>query len=123
MRIRELLEGKNFNDLDFVNVTENGRELNFDLAEDLFHYMNNDDHIYRRSVYPKVAVFLEKHNKKQPAKASIFGPAVKECYKSYINKFPIRELPEEIDEDIYKQVCRKFSEEIKKHLEETKDKD
>ena len=43
MRIRELLENKFFKDLDFVKSTEKGRELDFDLIEDLTHFMNYDD--------------------------------------------------------------------------------
>lgn len=120
MRIRELLEGKTFKDLDFVTPTENGRELNFDLAEDLMHFMNHDDNIYRRVVYPKVAECIDGLKANRKTKATIFRSAVEECYKQYIKKFPIRELPEQIEEDICEQVCEKMHEELCQHIADGK---
>jgi hypothetical protein len=120
MRIQELLEGKYFNDLNFVKNTEGGRELDYDLAEDIVHFMHNDDQVYRRHVYPKIAHYLE-HKRK--VKSELFGPAVKESYKLYVQKFPIRELPDDLDEETYQQVCDKLKEEINQHISDSKIKD
>ena len=115
MRIRELLEGKIFNDLDYVTPTEDGgREINFDIVEDLVHFMNNDDDAYRRHVYPTIAKIIDLSEKKS-TKPVVFRKAVEECYKDYIKKFPIRELPEEIDLDTCKKVCKQMHEEVKQH--------
>jgi hypothetical protein len=123
MRIQELLEGKFFNDLDYVKHGENGRELDYDLIEDLSYFMHNDDHAYRRHTHPVVVKGIDslKHHKK--VGASIFEPAVKECYKMYIRQYPIRELPDELDEETCKKVCDKLHEELKQHTEEGKYKD
>jgi hypothetical protein len=109
MRIRELFEGNFFKETDFVQPKEGGgRELNFSLEEDLAHFMEHDDEVYRRHMYPRLAEFLEAKKSKKEVKPSIFAPAVKESYKLYIKKFPIRELPDEIDKDVCEQVCEKL---------------
>lgn len=112
MRIRELLEGKKFNDLDFVKKDGDKEDIDFDLTEDLVYYMNHDDDVYRRCVYPSVAKCVGKLDNNQSTNPSIFTNAVKESYKHYIKKFPIRHLPADIDEEICKEVCEKMHEEI-----------
>lgn len=123
MRIRELLESKFFKDDDFMSKTEDGREINFDLAEDLMHYMNHDDSIYRRHTFPAIAkcVSIVKREKK-PA-ASIFKSAVEEGYKSYLKEYPIRELPDHIDEEMCEEVCNKMREAVCKDIADGKYKD
>jgi len=123
MRIRELLEGKYFNDLDFVSHGEKGREINFDLPEDLVYFMHNDDHAYRRHTHPVISHCLERINNNKKTSAEVFEPAVKECYKMYIHQFPIRELPDDLDEELTKQICDKLHEELKQHVENDKYKD
>jgi hypothetical protein len=49
MRITELLEGKVFDDMNFVKQSGDKKEINFDLIEDLIHFMHNDDKLYRRN--------------------------------------------------------------------------
>ena len=67
MRIYELVEGKIFKDSDFTQQTEGGREINFDLVEDLVYFMNHDDNIYRRNFYPAIIKYvdLKKENKEK----------------------------------------------------------
>lgn len=123
MRIRELLENKFFKDLDFVKSTENGRELDFDLVEDLTHFMNHDDDVYRRHVYPSIANCLDRANSKRSINPEIFKPAVVSSYKLYVKKFPIRELPESLDDKTVTSVCKKMQEDFKQHLADGKYKD
>jgi hypothetical protein len=123
MRIRELLEGKDFDDSEFVTPSDKGRELNFDLAEDLMHFMHNDDDIYRRLLYPKIAVCLDHTEAKKSINPKIFKSAVEESYKLYIRKFPIRELPDEIDSELCEQVCDKMRDEFDEHISDGKYKD
>jgi hypothetical protein len=115
MRITELLEGKQFNDLDFVKKGEDGEGIDFDLTEDLVYYMNHDDDIYRRHVYPSVAKCLDRIKSNRETSPSLFTNAVKESYKNYIKKFPIRHLPEEIEDEICKEVCEKIHEDLHQH--------
>ena len=120
MRIRELLEGKFFKDEDFVTKTEAGREINYDLIEDLIHYMNNDDNAYRRHLYPSIAKCLDITERKKKPAASIFKSAVEECYKKYSREFPIRELPDSIDEETCEEICNKLRETICKDVADGK---
>jgi hypothetical protein len=123
MRITELLEGKNFNDLDFVNQEGDNREINFDLVEDLAFFLHNDDNLYRRHIYPALTKCLDgiKHNKK--VDHSVFRSAANEGYKHYIRQYPIRELPDELDEELCDKICKKMLEDVYKHHEEGKYKD
>jgi hypothetical protein len=123
MRIQELLEGKKFNDLDFVKHTSEGREIDFDLAEDLIHFMNHDDDVYRRHTYPAIAKCLDRISGKKSTKTSIFKDAVEESYKIYAKRFPIRELPDNLDGKMCEEVCDKIHEELLKHIEDGKYKD
>jgi hypothetical protein len=116
MRIRELLEGKNFKDLDFVTPTEDGREINFDLVEDLLHFMNHDDDVYRRHVFPSIAKCIDISKAKKTPSSKIFKSAVEESYKAYIKEFPIRELPSTIDSEICEQACSKMKEIVCKNI-------
>jgi hypothetical protein len=123
MRIRELLENKFFKDLDFVKSTEKGRELDFDLVEDLVHFMNHDDDVYRRHVYPSIANCLDRANSKRSINSDVFKPAVESSYKLYVKKFPIRELPESLDDKTVNNICKKMQEDFKQHLADGKYKD
>ena len=123
MRINELLEGKKFDEKEFVKQNEAGREIDYDLTEDLVFFMNNDDDTYRRHVYPSIAKCLEHFKGKKPASPSIFQDAVRESYKKYIEKFPIRELPESIDDKQLREVCEKMLDEFKNHHKDGKYKD
>lgn len=123
MRIRELLEGKQFNDLDWISVDGDRRELAYDLAEDLVYFMNEDDDVYRRYVFPSVAKCVNRIKENQKTTHSIFKNAVEESYKEYIRKFPIRQLPDSIEEKICNEVCEKIHEEVCRHYSEGKYKD
>lgn len=120
MRIRELLEGKFFKDDDFVTKNDDGREINFDLVEDLVHYLNTDDTVYRRHTFPGIAKCIDIRERKKKPAASIFKAAVEEGYKSYIREYPIRELPQNIDEETCKEVCDKLREVVCKDIEDGK---
>ena len=49
--------------------------------------------------------------------------AVREGYKTYVERFPIRELPESIDDKQLREVCKKMVEEFKSHHDDGKYKD
>lgn len=123
MRITELLEGSNFNDVDFVKKDPNGNELNFDLIEDLTFFMNNDDEIYRRHVYPGIAKCVHQARNKKKTDPLIFKIAAVEGYKSYRKEFPIRELPDTLDDKTCEEVCEKLHDDFRKHFSDGKYKD
>jgi hypothetical protein len=123
MRIKELLEGANFDAEDFIDKKGEKREINFDLAEDLMYFMHNDDDIYRRHLYPKLAHLLDNIKDKKSTSKNVFKPAVESSYKAYIKKFPIRELNDTIDEKLCEKICDKLHEEFKEHVSDGKYKD
>ncbi len=123
MRIQELLEGKFFKDIDFIKQGEKGRELNYDLIDDVAHFMNEDDDAYRRHTHPAIMHCVDCMKRHVKPKADIFAQAIKECYKMYVKKFPIRELPDELDEETTKQICDKMHEDVIQHVGDGKYKD
>ena len=123
MRIQELVEGFNFNGDKFIDHKGDKREINFDLVEDLIHFMHNDDDVYRRHLYPSLAKCLDRTKSKQPTKMGVFKPAVESSYQIYAKKFPIKELPKSLDEKLVKEICEKLHEEFKDHISNGKYKD
>ena len=98
MRIRELLENIGFNDENFIKTAGDKREIDFDLPDDLSHFMHTDDDVYRTHLFPIVNKCKRNISSVHP---SSFKPAVLQSYKLYIKKFPIRELPDQLDEKIW----------------------
>lgn len=123
MRIRDLFEGKYFNEQDYITHDDNGRNINFDLDEDLIYFMNNDDHAYRRHFFPELVQCVEHIKAGKKYNSANLSPAVKECYGMYVKKFPIRDLPDQLDEEQLKQICEKIKDEVETHIEEGKYKD
>jgi hypothetical protein len=124
MRIRDLFEHIDIDkDKKFVKKTGDKTELNFDLIEDVSFFMHHDDDSYRRHVYPSVVRCLERLKKKQPTNHSIFEKAVRECYKSYVRKFPMRELPDDLNEAMCTKICKKLHSDLQKDVQEGKYKD
>jgi exoribonuclease II len=124
MRIVELLEGKNFNDLDFVTMSDDGQsELNFDLAEDLAFFIKNDDDVYRRHTHHAIHRCLENIKKNKKTSPDLFKEATLEGYKEYLKQYPIRHLPEDLDDETCKKVCKQMHEELCKQVEEDNLKD
>lgn len=122
MRIVELFEG-HFKDLDFVKQESDKRELDYDLVEDLIYFMNNNDDVYRRHVYPIIVKCIHSIESKTPTSPSLFKDAVINSYKKYITEFPIRELPSTLSNKTFKEVCTKMHEEVCQHAKEGKYKD
>ena len=123
MRIQELLEGKDFDGTEFVDVKGDKREINYDLPDDLIHFMHNDDDVYRRHLYPVLAKNLDQVKAKKKTSASSFKPAVDKSYSLYIKKFPIRELDPQLDEKLCERICNKLHDEFKEHIADGKYKD
>ena len=123
MRITELLEGKHFNDLDFVKHNGDKKDIDYDLVEDLAFYMNNDDDVFRNHVYPSIAKCQSNLTAKRPTSASMFKTAVMDSYKKYAEEYPIRELPIELDSKTCDAVCKKVHEDIVKRVTDGNKKD
>jgi len=101
MRINELVENIDV-DLHFNNKNEDN--LGFDIADDLLFYMQNNDDVYRRHVYPQLV--KNKHSfKSGSVDRKLFSSAVHEAYKAYTKEFPVRKLPETLPTDVHEKVC------------------
>jgi hypothetical protein len=114
MRIIELLENSNFADIGFVKQIgdEGKREIDYDLVEDLVFYMNNNDEAYRRHLHPSILKCVDRINANKSTKPHIFDKAVRECYDMYLAEYPIRELPESLDDKLCNELCNKLHEEV-----------
>ena len=123
MRIQELLESFNFKEEDFIKHVGDKQEIDYDLVDDLLHFMNNDDSVYRRHVFPAVIKCIDLIKVKKPTSAKLFSIPIGECYKEYIKKFPIRELPQNIDKKTLKDACDKMHEAVCNDIKEGKYKD
>jgi len=123
MRIRELLEGKKFNDLDFVTKDEDGERINYDLVEDLTYFMNNDDDTYRRHVFPSIIKCVDSLKSKKDTSPDFFESAVEKSYKEYCKKFPIRHLSNSLEEEMFEEICKKLHDDVCKDYEDGKYKD
>jgi hypothetical protein len=122
MRIIELLEGNNFKDLDFVKPVgdEGNREINFDLIEDLIFFMNNDDEAYRRHLHPAISNCIDRTEAKKKTSSKMFEKAIRACYTMYNKQYPIREIPDTLDEEVCKEACEKLHEEVCQHIKDGK---
>lgn len=122
MRITELLEGKIFDDLQFVKIIndEGEKEIDFDLPDDLIYFSHNNDEAYRKHLHPIIAKCMNALKNKKKVKPDVFAPAMKECYNMYLKEFPIRELPETLDEEVCNDVCKKIHEEVCQNIKDGK---
>ena len=120
MRIRELLESFNFKEDEFVKKHNNKVELDYDLAEDLIHFMHNDDNVYRRNVYPTIAKCIDLVKAKKPTDLKLFRNAVEESYKEYVKQFPVKELPHKLENKMCEEICDKMHEDIIQHIKDGK---
>jgi len=118
MRIQDLLEGKNFDDLEFVKQDGDKKEISYDLPDDLIHFMHNDDHAYRRHLFPAIARCMDQMSSKKPTNMNVFKPAVMHSFKLYADKFPIKELPNELDEKMCERICNKMHDDVIKDIKD-----
>jgi hypothetical protein len=110
MKIIELLEN-------IQMPSDKARDkLSFDLKDDLEFFMRNDDDFYRRHYYPHVVKckrFLESGKKIDP---KMFEKLVNHAYECYTKKFPIRELPDKLEENLCEKICQHLHTEELKHI-------
>jgi hypothetical protein len=118
MRITDLLENAHFKSEEFVKQTDDGNEIDFDLAEDLVFFLNNDDDAYRRHLLPAVHKFIDKQKAGDELKYTIFKTAVADGYNRYAQQYPMRELPTEIDKKTWKTACKKLFDDVSKDMED-----
>lgn len=93
------------NEIDQYAPKPEDSKLPFDVAEDLIVFMRNDPMFYRRHLYPSLVDVQEtvKAGKKFNKRNLI--PVIEKAIDSYVKKFNIKKLPEEILSDAEKMDC------------------
>ena len=91
-------------------------KLPFDLADDLIFFMRNDDDFYRRHFYPHICKIKGHVKQGQNLSPRVFMPMVSHAFECYTKKFPIRELPESLEEDLIEEICTKLRKEEVQHI-------
>ncbi len=105
MKIDELVDVEKF------NVEE------YDLHDDLHFFMNNDPEFYRKHYYPtliKMKICKDRGDEFESAKLI---PLVKEAYKIYKTKFPVKQLESSLDKNTLEEICSKIYETELKNIE------
>lgn len=107
MRIRELLE--NFEDRNNNGLND---KLEYDLGDDLLYFLNHDDDVYRRHIFPAIQTYKNNKNKDRRVKQKLFGGAVNKAYEAYTKRFPRRDLPESLPTEICEKLCDSLSNDV-----------
>lgn len=105
MKIRELFEN-----LDLGRKDD--KEHQFDVADDLFFFMHNNDNFYRKHYYPRMLQAKKSVKSGLGVDPTDFTELVKTAYECYLDEFNDITIPEASD-DIINTVCEKIcSEEL-----------
>lgn len=127
MKITELFDNqsKNLDDefgLNKVGMnkksSEEDDEYSFDLVEDLIYYMHNNDDFYRKKFFPVLNLCKKQFDQDKSFTHRIFKPVVTKAYGMYKNEFPLRELRDELNEEMIEQICKKIHESEMKNMRE-----
>lgn len=99
-----------------TTISTEGDKLPFDLADDLLFFMRNDDNFYRKHFYPHVVKCIGHSKQGRDLSPKVFEPMVRHAYECYTNKFPIRQLPDSLDEAMCEKICDQLRKEENKHI-------
>lgn len=97
-------------------------EVDFDLHDDLMFFMNNDPEFYRQDYFPFLDKFTHHCNAGRVVSPKAFSPMVIKAYKLYKNKFPIKELEEDLSDADVKDICEKLQSQQLQHYHNEKEK-
>lgn len=122
MKITELFnnKAKNIDDefeLDKIGLNKDpddhsaaDNEYSFDLAEDLVFYMHNNDDFYRKSFFPVLNLCKKQFDQGQSFTHRVFKPLITKAYGMYKEEFPLRELRDELEEEMVEEISKKIHE-------------
>jgi hypothetical protein len=105
MKINEFVDPKNFH------------AEEYDLHDDLKFFMNNDPDFYRKHYYPTILKMKICHGRGDEFTSNKFMPIVKEAFKLYKTKFPVKNLNASIKEEDLNEICTKIHDEELKNIE------
>lgn len=85
-------------------------EYTFDLSEDLEFFMHNNDDFYRRHFFPTLKICKAKFDNGAGFSHRLFKPVIVKAYETYKKEFPIRELPDNLDDELCEKMARRIYE-------------
>jgi hypothetical protein len=90
------------------------QEKNIDWGDDLKFYIDNEDRLLQKYMFPAV----EKHEKYvgHPNAYKIYMKAIRSCAESYCEKFEIEDPKEKFTEEIIEGLARRIAVEQEKYI-------
>lgn len=90
----------------------------FDIAEDLMFFMHNNDDFYRRHFYPIIKTCKSQFESGGKFTHRVFKPIIEKAYKAYKEEFPVRELKDDLDNELIEEIANNIYEIELKNLED-----
>lgn len=98
---------------------EKNKKLDFDVADDVVFFINNDSTFYRKHAFPAITKFTSICKKGKPS-IGYFRPLANLAYKAYLDKYPHDQLPEELPMDVCHEICNLLFKQEHKHIKNKK---
>jgi hypothetical protein len=84
------------------------KKIDFDLADDVIYFMNNDPEFYRKEYFPFLTKFQHHCDAGRQVTPKAFFPVVKRAVENYKLKFPMNELEEALNDGQITEICEKL---------------
>lgn len=83
-------------------------KIDFDLADDVIYFMNNDPEFYRKEYFPFLHKFNRHCDNGKQVSPKAFFPVVSKAIEQYKTKFPIHGLEEALNDNQIVEICEKL---------------
>lgn len=93
---------------ELFSQNDSKKELDFDLADDLIFFMQNDHEFYRTEVFPVLSKLQKYYKLGKDTSPIMFKNLVLRAYNTYKAKFPIDELEDTLTMEQVKEICNKL---------------
>lgn len=94
---------------------DKNKKIDFDIADDVVFFINNDNAFYRKHAFPEITKFTSLCKKGKPS-IEFFKPLAKSAYTAYLSKYPHDLLPPELPIDVCHEICNKLFKQEFKHI-------
>lgn len=89
----------------------------FDVVDDLIHFINNNTEFYKEVYYPVVQKFANGQKYNMPLSKSLFVPVAKKGYEVYKQAYNLDDLPEQLSIEDLNDICTKLYDQQIKDIE------
>jgi hypothetical protein len=100
---------------------DTNKKLDFDLADDVVFFVNNDNTFYRKYAFPFITKFVAAYRKGKKPSISFFKPLSDTAYNAYKERYPDDRLPDTIPDSLCHEICNKLYSQEYAHLKQKKD--